>query len=335
MKRPALPQRLIAAIATLPLLASGARAGARNESIPKSPFQAHGLVASNAFFYYADLARATRFYTDVIGLRIVADYGYAKILQVAPTSFLTLVDAAKGMHAADEPKTVALALVTEDLDAWNAHLSAWGVPYKHPYRGAGAGSAHDGFVVIDPEGYFLEFERFNPHPENQRLLPLLAKLEPLPASPTGTGERPAPRGLSLRATVLWLYYRDLAAAQRFYEHALGFDLLVDQGWAKVHANSASGFLGLVDESRGMHRATEKKGVTASFWTAAVDRWYDRVEAGRLFELRSKEVHLDPEGRYRAFVGYDPEGYFLEFDTFREHPQNEALLRALAASQKRR
>jgi hypothetical protein len=30
------------------------------------------------------------------------------------------------------------------------------------------------------------------------------------------------------------------------------------------------------------------------------------------------------------VAYDPEGYFLEFETFLEHPQNAALLKALAA-----
>jgi hypothetical protein len=31
---------------------------------------------------------------------------------------------------------------------------------------------------------------------------------------------------------------------------------------------------------------------------------------------------------RGFVAYDPEGYFLEFETFLDHPQNAALRRAL-------
>jgi len=294
-----------------------------------NPFETFGLIANNAFFYYADLPRATRFYTEVLGLAVVADYGYATILRVAPTSFLTLVDADKGMHGADEPKTTALALVTDDLDAWDAHLTARGVPYKHPYRGAAAASAHDGFVVVDPGGYFLEFERFNPHPENARLMPLLAGLEPLPATPaTVPGAAPPPSRLRVRATVLWLYYKDLAAARRFYEERLGFALVVDQGWAKVHRTSASGFLGLVDETRGMHRATVKKGVTASFLTTSLDRWYEHVKSRGLFELRSQAVHDDEEKRYRAFIGYDPEGYYLEFDAFLEHPRNEALLKAL-------
>ena len=32
---------------------------------------------------------------------------------------------------------------------------------------------------------------------------------------------------------------------------------------------------------------------------------------------------------RGFVAYDPEGYYLEFETFLEHPENTRLLRALA------
>lgn len=34
---------------------------------------------------------------------------------------------------------------------------------------------------------------------------------------------------------------------------------------------------------------------------------------------------DEAGRYRAFVGYDPEGYYMEFDLFRAHPSNASLI----------
>ncbi|MDP2957663.1 MAG: hypothetical protein Q8N53_14655 [Longimicrobiales bacterium] len=36
------------------------------------------------------------------------------------------------------------------------------------------------------------------------------------------------------------------------------------------------------------------------------------------------------GRVRTFVGYDPEGYFLEWDTFLEVQGNERLLALLGA-----
>jgi catechol 2,3-dioxygenase-like lactoylglutathione lyase family enzyme len=299
--------------------------GARPASPPPQrpgPLQDLGITANNAFFYYADVERAARFYTDTLGFTVVADYGFAKILRLASTSFLTLVDATQGMHAADEPKTTALALVTDDLDAWHARVTARGVPLRGPYRTT-PGRPHDGFVAIDPEGYFLEFERFNPHEENVRLMPVLDGLRPLAASG-------APPAAGVKATVLWLYYRDLPAAQRFYEEKLGFSLIVDQGWAKIYRTSASGFVGLVDGARGMHRPTEKKGVTASFFTDAIDEWYARVRDGRLFELRTTGgVNRDEQGRYRAFVGYDPEGYYLEFDVFLPHERNTRLLEALA------
>ena len=60
-----------------------------------------GIRASNLFFYYRDLDRATSFYTETLGMQVVADYGMAKILRVATTSYLILVDEAEGMHSAD------------------------------------------------------------------------------------------------------------------------------------------------------------------------------------------------------------------------------------------
>ncbi len=316
--------RLLLAIGAALMVVGPESSAERLQPAQAMTLETLGVSANGAFFYYADVDRAARFYTEVLGVRLVADYGFAKILRLAPSSFLTLVDATKGMHSADEPKTTAVALVTDQLDEWHAHATAKGVPLRGQYRPS-AGSAHDGFVAVDPEGYFLEFERFNAHDENRRLTPVLAKLPTVEVAP---GSSVTPNRFGFKATVLWLYYKDLAAAQRFYEDRLGFELIVDQGWAKIYQTSRSGFIGLVDQARGMHRSTEKKGVTVSFVTEALDRWFALVKERGLFTLRSAAVHQDPEGRYRAFVGYDPEGYYLEFDVFLPHPRNSALLEAL-------
>ncbi|MFN8061413.1 MAG: VOC family protein [Vicinamibacterales bacterium] len=292
-----------------------------------NPFLDFGIVANNAFFYYADLGRATTFYTRTLGVELVADYGYAKILRIAESSFLTLVDATKGMHTADEPKTTALALVTDELDGWHAQMVASGVPLRGSFTPT-AGRPHDGFVAVDPEGYFLEFERFNPHEENARLMPALAVLRTYPAHPAGLA---AGTTLGFKATVVWTYYEDLAGAQRFYEGTLGVAIAVDQGWAKIYQTSRSGFVGLVDGARGMHAATPTQGVTVSFFTHALDRWFRAIAAGGSMRLRSSQVVEDPEHRYRAFVGYDPGGYYLEFDDFLPHAQNTRLLAAIGTS----
>lgn len=284
------------------------------------------VTATNAFYYYRDVEAAWAFYTRILGLETVADYGFAKILRVAPASYLTLVDAARGMHSADEPKSVTLALVTDDPEGWWAYLTEAGVPMRAELGEVDPARPHNGFVAMDPEGYLLEFERFNPHAENVALMPVLEGIEALGPAAVDT-ERPP--GLGIRATVLWLYYQDIDAALDWYEDVLGTELMVDQGWAKVVPASATGFLGFVDGSRGLHQATEQKGVTVSFFTDDVDAWFGALHSRPDFPLRTPEI-TDESGRVRTFVGYDPEGYFLEWDTFLDVEENEALLNHLKA-----
>ena len=279
------------------------------------------IQATNAFYYYADVEAAHEFYTGVLGLETVVDYGFAKIMRVAPSSYLTLVDAAEGMHSADEPKTVTLALVTEQVEEWFDYLTDQGVQMRAGFTPA-EGRPHDGFVAVDPEGYFLEFERFNPHAENTELLPVLEGIAAL--GPHGDG--PRPEELTVQATVLWLYYEDIPSIQGFWERLLGVELLVDQGWAKVYQAGPTGFIGPVDGSRGLHQVTEEKGVTVSLFTSDVVAWFNRV-SGQGLELRTPEI-TDESGRVSVFVGYDPEGYFLEWDTFLDEPGNERLLELL-------
>jgi catechol 2,3-dioxygenase-like lactoylglutathione lyase family enzyme len=102
-----------------------------------------GIRASNLFLYYRDLDRATAFYRDTLGLELVADYQMATIFRITGDSYLVLVDATKGMHTADEPKSVALALVTDQLDGWHAYLATKGISPRSPFAPApGRGSAH-------------------------------------------------------------------------------------------------------------------------------------------------------------------------------------------------
>jgi len=278
-----------------------------------------GIRASNLFLYYRDLERATRFYQQTLGLELVADYEMARMFRVSDDSYLILVDAAKGMHEATEPKTVALALVTDQLEGWHAYLATQGLHPRSPFV-VRPGRAHDGFVIADPEGYLLEFERFNPHPENEQLMPRLAQ-SPRVRAPAS----PVPNGLGFQATVTWLYYKDMPPMQGFYEEVLGLKLVVDQGWAKMYEGSRTGYVGLVDERRGMHRATDTKAVNVSFILDDLDGWFGYVKRRNTFALRDSVVTADAEGRYRAFVGYDPEGYFTEFDHFRAHPTNRTLM----------
>lgn len=279
------------------------------------------VQASNLFLYYKDLAAATAFYEEVLGLEKVSDYGMATIFRIAKSSFLILVDADKGMHTAEEPKTVALALLTDQLAEWYDYLKQQKVPIKYGYTPR-TGNAHDGFVAVDPEGYLLEFEVFKQHPENERFMPVLNQAEHV--FPKHASSK-VPEGLGFKASITWLYYKDLLAMQNFYEQVLGFELVADQGWTKIYKVTDTGFIGLVDERQGMHNFTEKKAVNVSFLLEDVTAWFDYVKKTAPFEIRSGELEVGPESKYKAFVGYDPEGYFMEFDQFLPHSDNDLLI----------
>lgn len=142
--------------------------------------------------------------------------------------------------------------------------------------------------------------------------------------------RPAarPDSLLLEANITFLYYRDVPRAQRFYEDILGLRLTVDQGYAKIYRMSRTSYVGLVDEAQGLHRASDAKPVTLSFVTRDVDAWY-RYLRGRGVPM----VHELANGTRqptRGFVARDPEGYYLEFEDFRDDLQNASIRIALDA-----
>ena len=310
-------------LALYALACSPGDAARDSESVPQAEQMVPDILATNAFYYYEDVESAWRFYTDVMGFETAADYGFAKIMRVAAASYLTLVDEARGMHSSDEPKSVTLALVTEQVEGWYDYLQSKSVPMRGNFNYREA-QPHDGFVAIDPEGYLIEVERFNVHAENTQLLPRMAQFSAL--GPAG-GDRPS--DLEVRATVFWLYYADIPGASVFYEQLLGEEVIVDQGWAKVYPASGTGYIGLVDGTRGLHQATEEKGVTVSFFTSHVETWCERAKAQGI-ELRTSEL-TDESGRVRVFVGYDPEGYFLEWDTFLDVEGNARLMQQLRTS----
>jgi len=77
----------------------------------------------------------------------------------------------------------------------------------------------------------------------------------------------------------------------------------------------------------LHQATKENGVTLSFLTTDVDGWFDRAANWTGFELRTPEI-LNESDLVRVFVGYDPSGIFLEWDTFLDLTGNEELIKYL-------
>jgi len=284
------------------------------------------IQANMTFFYYKDLAGAADFYENLLGLQLVLDYGFARGYRISKTSFICLVDETKGMHKTTEPKTATLSFISREVDGWYHYLKAKGVKMHSPLRNSTRLPIR-GFVARDPEGYFLEFETFLEHDRNKKLLTILNKTPALYPPKDSAGTRP--KELGVQGSILWMYYKDLKAAQKFYEENLGLKMLVDQGFADVYTSSPTAFVGLVDEAKGLHRFSPEKSVNVGFITREVDQWYDYLlKKG----LKMRGPLQDAEkGRVRAFVTFDSAGYYLEFDKFLPHKTNNVLLEALKNS----
>ena len=75
-----------AGLALAAALACGGEAPPVDEPAAETTESVPRIEASNAFYYYEDVDAAWAFYTDVLGVETAADYGFAKILRIAPAS---------------------------------------------------------------------------------------------------------------------------------------------------------------------------------------------------------------------------------------------------------
>lgn len=206
-------------------------------------YSAYQVEEQITHLYYQNVERAKAFYAEKLGLQARGDnqffIGSSALIQINPVS-----DA----HPAGQPKSTAIALLTDQLPEWYAHVQEQGIEIKYTYKPK-EGGPHDGFVAIDPEGYLLEFEQFKQHPENELFMAALAQTPKMETKIDG---------LNFYASITWTYHQDLLAMENFYNEVFGYQMVADQGWTKIYQTSADGFIGLVDERRGMENYADEK-----------------------------------------------------------------------------
>jgi predicted enzyme related to lactoylglutathione lyase len=112
--------------------------------------------------------------------------------------------------------------------------------------------------------------------------------------------------------VTWVYTHDLAGTARFYGETLGLEQVLDQGQCRIFRTSATSFLGVCQVRPG--RFVEPKGVVVTLVTTEVDRWHEVLKAKGVTILEPPAYH--PSFDVYCFFAADPNGYKLEFQTFR-------------------
>ena len=287
------------------------------------------IIGNNAFLYYKNYNEATNFYGDILGFKNVFEFpDFATIFQTTKSTFITVVnDNGRGMHSSDEPKTIAIALVTDQLDGWYQYALSQNLSIKNPPKPL-ADNPHHAFLVTDPGGYILEFEHFADHPENKEFIPLLNNSENI----YGVKGSQRPDNLAFKASIYWLYHSNEEEAEAFYQEVMGLKMIVKQSFSDILTSSPTGYIGLVEDGIGIHNATHEKAVNVGFMTNSAQAWFDYLKEQPTFSLRTEELVHEQDGQGNNLIdiviGYDPDNYFIEIDEFLETEFNKELRQAL-------
>lgn len=118
-----------------------------------------------------------------------------------------------------------------------------------------------------------------------------------------------PDGGKVEKAITFLYYKDLPTAFAFYTEFMGFPLEIDQGWSKILRIADNAYVGLVDETRGMHRAHPVKPVQICIRVPDVDAWHAYLASRQAAALTAPRDSVALG--IRAFVLEDTEGYQIE------------------------
>ena len=300
-----------------------------NNFVSKDNMNQRDIIGNNAFLYYKNYDEATNFYGDILGFKNVFEFpDFATIFQTTKSTFITVVnDNGRGMHSSDEPKTIAIALVTDQLDGWYQYALSQDLNIKNPPKPL-ADNPHHAFLVTDPGGYILEFEHFADHPENKEFIPLLNNSENI----YGVKGSQRPNNLAFKASIYWLYHSNEEEAEAFYQEVMGLKMIVEQSFSDILTSSPTGYIGLVEDGIGIHNATHEKAVNVGFMTNSAQAWFDYLKEQPTFSLRTEELYHEQDGQGNNLIdiviGYDPDNYFIEIDEFLDSELNRKIRNSL-------
>jgi catechol 2,3-dioxygenase-like lactoylglutathione lyase family enzyme len=118
-----------------------------------------------------------------------------------------------------------------------------------------------------------------------------------------------------------LYYEDLPGAQEFYANTLGLQR-VDSIRFQI---SRDAFLALHPLTE-THPGDQPRSTAIALLTGQLPDWYARLQERGVpikYPFKPKEG-----GAHDGFVALDPGGYLLEFEAFKQHPENEYFMAVL-------
>ena len=112
-------------------------------------------------------------------------------------------------------------------------------------------------------------------------------------------------------SITFFYYDDLAKVIPFYEETMKFELVLDQGLARIYRIAGNCYFGMVDGNRGHLKHQEKSAVLLTIVSQQVTEWHQRLSALQVPGLSDVQT-----GRFcEHFFFEDPAGYAIEIQRF--------------------
>ncbi|MGH9555612.1 MAG: VOC family protein [Terriglobales bacterium] len=106
--------------------------------------------------YVEDLARASRFYEEVLGLERMDVFEPQRLIPMiapGPNLLLLFKRGASPDHNATGQQHLAFSIAADDLDAWEHRLAAHGIAIEEKKRWERGGTS---LYFRDPDGHLLE-----------------------------------------------------------------------------------------------------------------------------------------------------------------------------------
>ncbi|MBT6276433.1 MAG: bleomycin resistance protein [Chromatiales bacterium] len=113
--------------------------------------------------------------------------------------------------------------------------------------------------------------------------------------------------------ITFFYYDKLEAAARFYEDVLEFELVLDQGMARIYRVAAQSYFGIVDGNKGHLRHQLKSAALLTIVVDDVSAWHASLVAKGVDSCSQIQW-----GTYcEHFFFEDPAGYAIEIQRFHD------------------
>lgn len=111
------------------------------------------------FLYSNDLSRAAEFYEQTMGFSLWRDQGTCRIYHIHGNAYVGICQRKEAYTPPQEPRTLILTLVTDDVDGWYNTLQARGVAFeKAPAVNPTYNIYH--CFLRDPDGHLIEIQTF-------------------------------------------------------------------------------------------------------------------------------------------------------------------------------